>query len=551
MSRVLTIVLMLVVLAFGFFLGSRLTGKREIRVDQQKKMAEAYALMRDLYVDKVDGDSLAGAGIQGMAEYLDPHTVYLEPEKVSYVQAEFDGNFDGIGIEFDVISDTLLVVTPLSGGPSASAGIAPGDRILSIDSASAIGITHQDVLRKLRGKRGTQVRLKVFRPLSGKLLDVTVTRGKISTASVEASFMLDNGVGYIRLSRFIATTAEEFRKALAPLKRQGMRRLVLDLRGNPGGFLEQAVAVADEFLGKGELIVYTKSRKGGSDDERYVAKSGDGYETGELVVLVDKGSASASEILAGALQDNKRAVIVGEQSFGKGLVQRQLQFSDGSALRLTVSRYYTPSGRQIQRIYHKGVAGRESYIQDSQTNIRPEKLFTDPDSLLYLKNSDVSVYRTGFLPARLQLLKRTVSKKQAPLAALRDAGGIIPDFWVSPVRYSDFFQDLLRTGSFDDMALKILDDPHSAVQRYRDSEEHFISGYGGESGFEALVMKTCSTRKIAFSSAGFASDRKLLERALKARIAHQLFGSVGQIKYMVRGADPVVRVAVTVPVSRH
>ncbi|MEI8032555.1 MAG: S41 family peptidase [Chlorobiaceae bacterium] len=549
MSRAVTIVLMLVVLAFGFFLGSRLSGKHDIQLDQQKKMLEAYGLMRDLYVDKVDPDSLAGAGIQGMAGYLDPHTVYLEPEKVAYSQAEFDGNFDGIGIEFDVISDTLLVVTPLSGGPSAAAGIASGDRIITIDSASAIGITRQDVVRKLRGKRGSQVRLKVFRPLAGKLLDVTVTRGRISTASVEASFMLEGGVGYIRLSRFIATTADEFRKALAQLKQQGMKRLVVDLRGNPGGFLEQAVAVADEFLSKGELIVYTKSRKGGSEDERYVAKSGDGYEKGELVVLVDKGSASASEILAGALQDNKRAVIVGEQSFGKGLVQRQLQFADGSALRLTISRYYTPSGRQIQRIYHKGAAGRESYIQDSQTNIRPEKLFANPDSLLYLKNGDVSVYRTGFLPTRLLQLKGSSSKKESPLLVLKDAGGIIPDFWVSPARFSDFFQELVRTGSFDDMALKILDDPHSAVQKYRDSLERFIAGYTEESGFEALVMKACQARKIRYSRADFVGDRKLIFRTLKARIAHQLFGSEGQIKFMVRGADPVVRVAVTVPVS--
>ena len=239
-----------------------------------------------------------------MAEYLDPHTVYLEPEKVSYSQAEFDGNFDGIGVEFDVVNDSLLVVTPLSGGPSAAVGIAPGDRIISIDAVSSVGITQQEVLRKLRGKQGTTVRLKIFRPLSGKILDFTVTRGKISTSSIDAAFMLDHRTGYIRLSRFIATTATEFRRSLALLKQQGMARLVIDLRGNPGGFLEQAVEVADEFLTKGQLIVYTKSRRGGSENERYIAKSGDGYEHGEVIVLIDKGSASASEILAGALQDN-------------------------------------------------------------------------------------------------------------------------------------------------------------------------------------------------------------------------------------------------------
>ncbi|MCX6179105.1 MAG: S41 family peptidase [Chlorobiales bacterium] len=551
MSRTLTIVIMLVVLVFGVFLGTRLNGGRDGRFEQQKKMIEAYSLMKELYVDKVDSDSLAGAGIQGMAEYLDPHTVYLEPEKVSFSQAEFDGNFDGIGIEFDVISDTLLVVTPLSGGPSAAVGISPGDRIMSIDSASAIGITQQEVLRKLRGKRGTKVHLKVFRPLSGKLLDFIVTRGKISTSSIDAAFMINDRVGYIRLSRFIATTAEEFRSALAGLKKQGMTRLVLDLRGNPGGFLEQAVAVADEFLTKGQLIVYTKSRAGGAEDERYVAKSiDDGYKKGDVIVLVDKGSASASEILAGALQDNKRAIVVGELSFGKGLVQRQLQFADGSAIRLTVSRYYTPSGRQIQRVYHKGVAGRESYYKDAMINILPQKLFADPDSLLYLKNNDVSVYKTSSLPALVMSLKGKETKATSKLVALRDAGGIIPDFWVSGGTLSDFYQKLYQSGSFDDVALKILDDPHSSVQGYRNSLDGFIADYAEENHFEAIVIKTCQLKKIAFDRNAFVRDRKSIVRAVKSKIAHQLFGAEGQIKFLVRIADPVVKIAETLPGSR-
>ena len=550
MSRILTIVMMLVVLVFGVFLGTRLNGGRDIQMVQQKKMLEAFALMKEFYVDKVDSDSLAGAGIQGMAEYLDPHTVYLEPEKVSFTQAEFDGNFDGIGIEFEVVSDTLLVVTPLSGGPSATVGIAPGDRIIAIDSASAVGITQQDVLRKLRGKRGTKVRLKVFRPLNGKLLDFTVTRGKISTSSIDAAFMINNKVGYIRLSRFIATTAEEFRLALHGLKQQGMTRLVLDLRGNPGGFLEQAVAVADEFLKKGQLIVYTKSR-GGSEDERYVARSADeGYRNGEVIVLVDKGSASASEILAGALQDNKRALVVGEMSFGKGLVQRQLQFADGSAIRLTVSRYYTPSGRLIQRVYRKGVAGRERYYKESMVNIQPQKLFNDPDSLLYMKNNEVSVYKTSSLSSLVLSLKGKDAKAHSKLAALRDAGGIIPDFWVTGSAFSDFYQKLFQSGSIDDIALKVLDDRNSSVQAYRTSLERFIANYSEESNFEALVLKTCKAKKITFDKAGFVRDRKSIARAVKSKIAHQLFGAGGQIKFLVRNADPLVKIAETVPAGR-
>ena len=549
MSRILTIVMMLVVLVFGLFLGMRINGSRDGTVDDQKKIIEAYGLMKEFYVDEVNGDSLLGAGIQGMAEYLDPHTVYLDPEKVSYSQAEFDGNFDGIGIEFAVVSDTLLVVTSLPGGPSAAVGISPGDRIIAIDSASAVGITRQVVIKKLRGKQGTKVRLNVFRPLSGKILNFVVTRGKISTSSIDASFMFDRRTGYIRLSRFIATTADEFRQALALLKKQGMGRLVLDLRGNPGGFLEQAVEVADEFLKQGELIVYTKSRRGGSEDERYVAKSGDGFEKGEVVLLLDKGSASASEILAGALQDNRRAIVVGELSFGKGLVQRQLPFADGSAIRLTVSRYYTPSGRQIQRVYRKGIAGRELYYNEALTNIQPQKLFSNPDSLLYFKNREIAVYKSSSLP----LLLKSIAGKESVnvnLASLKDAGGIIPDYWVTGEMHSSFYLELLQSAIFDDIARKLLDNPKSLVQRYRSSLDPFIERYSEESGFEELIKKNCKEKKIAFDRDGFNRERKYIAYAVKSKIAHQLFGVEGEIMFTVRSGDPVAKFAMTVPAGR-
>ena len=547
MSRILSIVMMLVVLLFGVFLGSRLRGSRGDKFDEQKKIMEAYSLMKALYVDEVNADSLMGAGIQGMAEYLDPHTVYLQPEAVSYSQAEFDGNFDGIGIEFDIAKDTLMVVTPLAGGPSAAAGLSSGDRILAIDAASALGITQQEVMRKLRGKRGTQVRLQIFRPMTRKQFIVSVTRDKISTSSIDAAFMLDKQSGYIRVSRFIATTADEFRKALDGLKKQGMQRLIIDLRGNPGGFLEQAVEVADEFLTKDQLIVYTKSRKGGEEDSRYVAKSGDGFEQGEVIVLQDKGSASASEILAGALQDNKRAHVVGDLSFGKGLVQRQILFDDGSAIRLTVSRYYTPSGRQIQRVYRKGAVGREDYYQDAMTTISPQKLFTHSDTQLYLKNRDVAVYKTSSLPLMLKSL--TKDKGNAELTALQNAGGIIPDYWVTNERTSPFYQELLQSGALDVLARKLLDNPRSQVQRYRQSLEQFVAGYSEESGFEALLLKTCNESNIRFDHAGFVRERKYITAALKARLAHHLFGAKGQIEFVVKNTDPLIKIATTVPVK--
>ncbi|NTU87737.1 MAG: S41 family peptidase [Chlorobiaceae bacterium] len=543
MSRILTVIIMVVVLAFGVFLGTRLNRGEQESTGAERKMADAYSLIKDLYVDEVQADSLAGAGIKGMVESLDPHSVYLEAEEVSFSQAEFDGNFDGIGIEFDVINDTLLVVTPLSGGPSAAVGIAAGDRIVAIDSVSAIGITHQDVLRKLRGKRGTTVKLKVFRPLSGKIMDFLVTRERISTSSIDAVFVLGDGTGYIRLSRFVATTADEFRKALASLKKQGMKRLVIDLRGNPGGFLEQAVEVADEFLHKGQLVVYTRSAKNAVEDARYEAKSGDGYETGKVAVLVDKGSASASEILAGALQDNRRAVIIGELTFGKGLVQRQFEFKDGSALRLTVSRYYTPSGRQIQRIYRKGGDGRELYYKDAMVNLQPVKLFAAPDSYLYLKNSDISVYRTGSLPGVLSRPENGKILQKGQYELLRDAGGIIPDYWVSGRPYADFYQALYAAGSFEYLAQRILDDPASSVQKHRKSLDRFISDYTEESRLEALVMKVCAEKKITFQKQAFIRERKNIALAVKARLAHRMFGAEGQIRVYIMQSDPLVTVA--------
>ncbi|MCF8216226.1 MAG: S41 family peptidase [Chlorobium sp.] len=546
MSRILTVIVMVVVLVFGIFLGARLNRGGDDRSGSEKKIFDAYTLIRDLYVDDVQVDSLAGAGIRGMVESLDPHSVYLDPEEVSFSQAEFDGNFDGIGIEFDIINDTLLVVTPLSGGPSAAVGIAAGDRIVAIDSVSAIGITHQEVLRKLRGKRGTTVKLKVFRPLSGKVMDFLVTRGRISTSSIDAAFMIDKSTGYIRLSRFVATTSKEFRKALETLRKQGMKRLIVDLRGNPGGFLEEAVQVADEFLGKERLVVYTKSTKNAVEDVRYESKAGDGFESGSVVVLVDKGSASASEILAGAIQDNKRGVIIGELTFGKGLVQRQFEFTDGSALRLTVSRYYTPSGRQIQRTYRKGGAGRESYYKDAIVDVHPEKLFTDPGGFLYLKNKDISVYATGSLSGLLSNPVNGSTFREGQYDLLKDSGGIIPDYWVIGRPYAEFYQELYRTGSFEYLAQRVLDDPQSTVQQYRESLDRFMSGYSQESRLEALVIKVCAEKKITFNKRSFLQEQKQIALAVKARLAHRIFGAEGQIRVYIMQSDPLIEVAAKV-----
>jgi carboxyl-terminal processing protease len=536
MSRIFSAVLMIIVLVFGIFIGLRIKGGGgSDATGRQAKMSDAFRLIKSAYVDPVNEDSLAGAGVRGMVESLDPHTVYLEPEKAAYANAEFDGNFDGIGIEFDVVHDTLLVVTPLAGGPSESVGIMPGDRIVAIDSMNAVGITPNAVLRKLRGSRGSRVSLKVYRPVARRMIDFLVTRGKISTSSIDAAFLVDEQTGYIRISRFVATTAAEFRSSLQKLLAQGMKRLIIDVRGNPGGFLDQAVEVADELLPDRKLIVYTKSRHGGADEMKYVSKPGGIFEKGSLCILVDRGSASAAEILAGALQDNRRGLLVGELTFGKGLVQRQFQFSDGSALRLTVSRYYTPSGRQIQRGYDEGMHGRERYYKEMFTRTMPDNFMKKYGGLLYKDSGDISVYSTGRLSGSVP--------GDSLRAVLSKAGGILPDYWVFGRPYTNLYQEIYAKGIFEDIALMLIDDPASPVQKYRTSAQAYFDGYKGPENLEALVKRGCTAKKIAFSASEFNRDRNFIRLTLKARIARQLFGTEEQVKVFIREGDPVMKVA--------
>lgn len=536
MSRVFSAVLLVFVLAFGIFIGSRFNRDGGLVEERQRKMQEAFRLIRSSYVDPVNDDSLSSAGIRGMVESLDPHTIYLEPEKASYSQSEFEGNFEGIGIEFDVVNDTLLVVTPLAGGPSESVGIMPGDRIVGIDSSNAVGITRESVLRRLRGKSGTRVSLKVYRPASRRTIDFLVTRGKISTSSIDAAFMSDAVTGYVRISKFVATTSDEFRRAVQLLKARGMRRMIIDLRGNPGGFLDQAVTVADELLPAGKLIVSTKSRHGGVDDMRYSATAGGLFETGPVCLLVDRGSASAAEILAGALQDNRRAILLGELTFGKGLVQRQFEFRDGSALRLTVARYYTPSGRQIQRSYEEGARGREAYFKELFGIASPGEFFKRHGQFLFGVDGDISVYATSRLNGS--------SSGDSLKAMLARSGGIMPDYWISGRPYTNLYQELFAKGFFEDTALRMFDDPSRGVLKFRDSVDAFLAGYRDPADLESLVRAECRLKKIPFSESEYRRDLRYVRLALKARVARQLFGTEGQLRVLIREGDPAMRAAI-------
>jgi carboxyl-terminal processing protease len=319
--------------------------------EQLTKFKDVLSLTEKYYVEDVDSQKLTESAITGVLSQLDPHSVYIPGSQLQRVNEEFQGSFDGIGIEYQVLNDTLLVVAPIVGGPSEAVGVQSGDKIVRIDDTSAVGITQAGVQRKLRGPRGTKVRIFVLRPGLRDGVEFEITRDKIPLYTVDVSFMVDGTTGYLNVTRFAATTYQEFSDAVARLRAQGMKRLVLDLRSNAGGYLEQSFKMANELLAQGKKIVYTKGRRPEFDEE-YVA-TGSGKSTDiPLVILVNNGSASASEIVAGAVQDHDRGLIVGETTFGKGLVQRQFDLKDGSALRLTTARYFTPSGRLIQRPYN-------------------------------------------------------------------------------------------------------------------------------------------------------------------------------------------------------
>jgi len=319
------------------------------------KFREIFKYIDAYYVDSVKMDKIAEAGIKRMLEDLDPHTSYIPASEVEALNAPLEGDFDGIGVEFTIFKDTIQVVATMQGGPSEEVGLQSGDKIISVDGKKVAGvkITNKSVFEHLRGKKGTKVQVTLLRKGQSKLLDFTITRNKIPTYTVDATYMLDNQTGYIKVTRFGAKTYDEFRKGMEQLVSQGMKRMILDLRDNPGGYMDKAVKIADEFIAGEKLIVYTDGKENRFDGKDNASFTGL-FETGALIVLIDEGSASASEIVAGALQDNDRALVVGRRSFGKGLVQKPIMLTDGSELRLTISRYYTPSGRSIQKKYESG-----------------------------------------------------------------------------------------------------------------------------------------------------------------------------------------------------
>lgn len=328
---------------------------------QSNKLDEVVKYINSYYVDTVNTDQLFETAINSMLQELDPHSTYANAVDNKAMMESLEGAFEGVGIQFSIMNDTIMVISTVSGGPSEKQGIRAGDRIVTVDgkNVAGIGIQNDEVMKMLRGKKKTDVTIGIMRQGYPQITDYTVTRDVIPTYTLDIAYMVDPQTGYIKINQFGATTADEFESAIKKLKKQGMTKMILDLRSNSGGFLDAAIQICDEFLAKGEMIVYTEGLHVPTD-KIYATRYGN-FEKGDVIVLIDDFSASASEIVAGAIQDNDRGIVVGRRSFGKGLVQRQIDLSDKSSVRLTVARYHTPSGRCIQREYGKGT---EAYYED-------------------------------------------------------------------------------------------------------------------------------------------------------------------------------------------
>jgi carboxyl-terminal processing protease len=411
-----------------------------------------YIVMQ--YVDTVNRDQLENKTIVSMLRSLDPHSDFIPAEDFSAVNEPLEGNFDGIGIEFNIISDTIRVVSPIIGGPSEKIGLKAGDRIVKVNGKSVAGVnvTNKQVFEKLRGKSGTTVTVSIVREGVPKPLDFEITRGKIPIHSIDVAYMVEPGIGFIKISRFASTTYDEYLDAFNALSQKGMKKLILDLRGNGGGFLRTAVELADEFLADGLQIVYTEGKA--HPKKVYKASSKGGFENNELVVLIDEGSASASEIVAGALQDNDRATIIGRRSFGKGLVQDQVDLPDGSAIRLTIARYYTPTGRSIQKPYDKSL---DAYFNEEYERYEHGELY-NADSMRLDKSKQ---YHT---PGG-----KTVY----------GGGGIVPDVFVSldTMKYNASVNRLYYSGILNTFAFEYTDRHRSQLKSQYKSANDFITKF--------------------------------------------------------------------------
>ena len=491
----------------GLALSTTIHAQEHINDVQLRKLQQAEFFISNMYVDPLEDEKLVDAAIEGMLKQLDPHSTYVKAKDVEKSTENLNGSFEGVGIQFQMVEDTLVVVKTVSGGPCEKQGVMPGDRILEVNDTTIAGvkITNADILRKLRGPKGSRVKLGIQRPGVEGINTFFIIRDRIPVYTVDSHFMAEPGIGYIKIDSFGANTLDEFMTAINELKEKGMTRLIIDLQGNGGGYLQTAVQLANEFLANGERILSQKGNRPGRDSEQVYYANGTGVlQTLPVVVLVDSYSASASEILSGALQDNDRGLIIGRRTFGKGLVQRPIELADKSVIRLTTAHYYTPTGRCIQKPYEMGDI--KSYQKDIEDRLNSGEL-TNIDSIHFADSLKFETLHLG----------RTVY----------GGGGIMPDYYVplDTTIYTKLHREMSAKGCINNTVFKYMDRNRKNLEkRYKNKDiSYFKTNFKLTEDLFDILREEARKSKIEFSEENFAEAKPMVGNVLKALIARDIW----------------------------
>jgi carboxyl-terminal processing protease len=506
----------MLVMAIGMFLGYKMhhsMSPSQSQTTNESGLGEIMSLVNEKYVDTIATDSIQSMAIDKVLAQLDPHSVYIPPRDLKAVDDDLGGSFEGVGVEFYLLKDTIIVTSVINGGPSDDAGLISGDKIIKIDDSIVSGkkIGDEGVIKKLRGRKGTKVLLTILRG-SKVIKDINITRGTIPLYSIDAAYMIENTTAYIKINRFGEKTYEEFIERLQKLGLSNIKNLIIDLRDNPGGYLEAACAIADEIIADKKMLVYTKGRNGQRD--LYKSKNPGLFEKIKIAVLIDEGSASAAEILSGAIQDHDRGTVIGRRSFGKGLVQEQYPLSNGGALRLTVARYYLPSGRCVQKDYSHGLSAYESDV--------------------------LNRYNSGELTAKDSIkFKDSTSYRTMSGRVVYGGGGIVPDVFIplDTAKYSRSLGDLLATGYINDLTNDFITANREELKKYKLAID--IETKLDINSLLKNIKNKCVENKVSISSFTHKADSEYLSRRIKAQIARSVIDQNAQYQ-IINEEDPFI-----------